>query len=210
MDTKFPRARGDIGNAATWPFPVAYPVVRGAVATRLVQAEPDESLLPVFIDGVRDLESDGVQAITTSCGFLAAYQRELAAAVSVPVYASSFLQVPLAAQAIQPDQRVGIITARAVLTEQHFTSVGWSSKDIPVVQVAPAEDSLFFATFVGDGLEADYDVLVREVTEVTEALVCEHPDVGAIMMECANLAPFSHSVRMATLLPVFDLFTLGM
>jgi Asp/Glu/hydantoin racemase len=210
MDTKFPRARGDIGNATTWPFPVAYRVVRGAVASRLAQAEPDESLLQPFVEGVRHLEDAGVQAITTSCGFLAVYQRELAAAVSVPVYASSLLQVPLAAQAIKPDQRVGIITARAVLTERHFAGVGWSSTDIPVVQVAPAEESHFYATFVGDGLEADYDVLVREVTEVADALVRDNPDVGAIVMECANLAPFSPAVRKAIRLPVFDLYTLGM
>jgi hypothetical protein len=40
MDTDFPRVVGDIGNAATWPFPVSYRVVRRAVPERLAQAEP--------------------------------------------------------------------------------------------------------------------------------------------------------------------------
>jgi Asp/Glu/hydantoin racemase len=210
MDTTFPRARGDIGNAATWPFPVAYRVVRGAAPGRLATAEPDESLLAPFIDGVRELAADGVRVITTSCGFLAVYQRELAAAVSVPVFASALLQVPIAARVIRPDRRVGIITAKAVLTERHFAGAGFSSSDIPVVQVAPSEDGHFFATFVEDAAEADYDVLAAEVAGVAATLVRDHPDVGAIVLECANLAPFAQAVRTAAGVPVFDLYTLGM
>jgi hypothetical protein len=82
------------------------------------------------------LEGDGVRAITTSCGYLSIYQRELAAAVSVPLFSSSLFQVPLAARVIRPDQRVGILTARAVLTERHFQGPGWSSSDIDVFQMA--------------------------------------------------------------------------
>jgi Asp/Glu/hydantoin racemase len=210
MDTKFPRAVGDIGNAQTWPFPVSYHVVRGAVAERLAQPEPDEALLQPFIDGVRELEAEGVRAITTSCGFLAVYQRELAEAVSIPVFASSLLQVPMAARSIRSDQLVGIITARAVLNERHFQGAGWSMNDIPVVQVAPAPDGPFCTTFVGDALEADPDTLHREVAELTRNLMTEHPDVGAIVLECANFAPFGHTVRTTAGVPVFDLYTLGM
>jgi hypothetical protein len=209
MDTKFPRAVGDIGNAATWPMPVTYRVVRGAIPERLAQSEPDLELLAPFIDGVRALEADGVRAICTSCGFLAAYQRELADAVTIPVFASSLLQVPMAASVIRADQRVGVITARTVLTERHFNGVGWSSADIPVVQVAPPEDGPFVATFVGDAPEADGDEIEAEVASLTDELVARYPDVGAVVLECANLAPFGPTVRRISGLPVFDLYTLG-
>jgi Asp/Glu/hydantoin racemase len=210
MDCKFPRVRGDIGNAATWPFPVMYRVVRGAVAERLARAEPDEELIQPFIDAARQLESDGVRAITTSCGFLAVHQPVLADAVDIPVFASSLLQVPMAASVMSPGQRVGIITAREVLTEAHYKGVGWSSDDIPVVQIAPSDDSHFVATFVGDGLEADVNRIDQEITDVALRLRRQNPDVGAIVLECANLAPFGTSVRRVTGLPVFDLYTLGM
>jgi hypothetical protein len=210
MDTKFPRALGDIGNAATWPMSVTYRVVKGAVPERLAQPEPDPQLLEPFIDGVRALEADGVRAILTSCGFLAAYQRELANAVSIPVLASSLLQVPMAASVINADQRVAIITARTVLTERHFNGVGWSAKDIPVVQVAPHEDGPFIATFVGDAPEANMDEIDKEVASLTHDLQAHHPEVGAIVLECANLAPFGPTVRRVSGLPVFDLYTLGM
>jgi NADP-dependent 3-hydroxy acid dehydrogenase YdfG len=38
----------------------------------------------------------------------------------------------------------------------------------------------------------------------------EHPDTGAIVLECANLAPFAPGVRRTAGVPVFDLYTLVM
>ena len=37
LDTVFPRIPGDFGNAATWPFPVLYRVVRGASPNQVVR-----------------------------------------------------------------------------------------------------------------------------------------------------------------------------
>lgn len=210
LDTRFPRLPGDVGHAGTWPFPVAYRVVEGALPRLLARAEPDEELLAPLLDGLRDLEREGVRAIITSCGFLAIYQRQLADAVSVPVFASSLLQVPVAARSIRRDQRVGILTARAVLTEQHFRGAGFDPADIPVVQMAPAESSEFVRTYVGNRAEVDPDDLEREIRELALGLVRDHPDVGAIVLECANLSPFREIVRRATGRAVFDLYTLGM
>ena len=209
LDTRFPRALGDVGNAATWPFPVAYHIVEGAIPERMAQPEPDPELLSPFLDGVRALERAGVRAIITSCGFLAAHQPHLAAAATVPVFSSPLLQVPMAARCIRPTQSVGILTARTVLTELHFEGAGWSSADISVVQLAPSEDSEFVKTFVGNRPHVDTRDLDREVGELAERLVEQHPDVGAIVLECANFGPFSPIVRRVTGLPVFDLYTLG-
>jgi hypothetical protein len=210
LDTRFPRALGDVGNAATWPFPVSYRIVDGALPERMAQAEPDPEMLSPFIDGVRDLERDGVRAIITSCGFLAAHQRELAAAAAVPVFSSPLLQVPMAAGCIRPDQKVGILTARAVLTERHFHGAGWRSTDVSIVQLAPPEDGEFVKTFVGNRPFVDTADIDREVRDLAQRLVDEHPDVGAVVLECANFSPFSPTVRRVTGLPVFDLYTLGM
>ena len=80
LDTRFPRIPGDIGNARTFPFPVRYRKVAGASPKRVVE-EGDLSLLEPFISAARELEAEGVKAITTSCGFLAMFQKEMAAAV---------------------------------------------------------------------------------------------------------------------------------
>jgi hypothetical protein len=210
LDTRFPRFPADIGNAATWPFPVSYRVVRGAIPERLAQPEPDPTLLEPFLAAARELEADGVRAILTSCGFLAIYQRELAAAVNVPVFASPLLWVPLAAHTIGPDQSVGILTARLALTERHFAGAGFSTRDTSVVVVAPPAESHFVRTYVGNEPQADPDRLEQEIVDLAAGLLDDRPDVGAIVLECANFSPFAEAVRRRTGVPVYDLYALGM
>ena len=50
----------------------------------------------------------------------------------------------------------------------------------------------------------------QEIAELARRTMREHPDVGAIVLECANFSPFSGLVRHITGLPVFDLHTLGL
>ena len=210
LDTSFPRVVGDVGNAGTWPFPVMYRVIRGAVSKRIVSSVPDESLLGEAISAARDLEAEGVKAITTSCGFFSVFQRELAAAVAVPVLTSALMQVPLVAAAIGAGRRVGILTERPGLTNRHFLGAGWSEADVGVRIGTLAPDAVFPSVFIDGATDADVDVLEREVVEAGQALVAEYPDVGAIVCECTNFVPFSCAVRRHTGLPVFDLYTLVM
>ncbi len=75
LDTIFPRPAGDIGNALSYDFPVRYKTVKGAHATRIMGNNPDPKLIEPFIEAARELEAEGVRAITTSCGFLGPFQR---------------------------------------------------------------------------------------------------------------------------------------
>src|SRR3712207_6826773 len=109
LETRFPRIPGDMGHAGTWPFPVLYHVVRGASPERVV-LDGARGLLPGFVAAARDLVSLGAEAITTSCGFLSLFQRELQAAVGVPVNTSSLLQVPWVQAMLPPGRRAGILT----------------------------------------------------------------------------------------------------
>jgi hypothetical protein len=208
LDTAFPRAPGDVGNARTWPFPVRYRVVKGAATSRIMGREPDPSLLEPFIEGARQLEADGVAAITTSCGFLAAFQRELAAAVSVPVLTSALLQVPLVARSIGPDRCVGILTERPNLTPRHFAGVGWSPAEIPVRVAALPPGAVVPTVFIDGATEADSQVLETEMVAAALGLVRAFPEVGAIVLECTNFVPYSQVMRRATGVLVYDLYTL--
>jgi hypothetical protein len=129
-DAVVPRPPGDIGNAFTFDFPVRYRLVPGATWDRFASADP--TLLDPFLEGARMLEADGVRAITASCGFTALFQAELANTVSVPVFASSLVQVPMVRRMLRADQQVGILTAHAGhLTARHLEACGIS--DEPVV-----------------------------------------------------------------------------
>lgn len=210
LDTRFPRLPGDVGNAETWPFPVHFSVVKGANQSRIMGQDPDPTLLEPFIDAARELERLGVRAITTSCGFLAIFQRELQDAVGVPVLTSALLQVPFAARVIGPERRVTILTERPNLTERHFNGVGWSTKEIPVAVTAMPPGAVFPTVFIDNAETADAAVLEREMVELATRAVREHPDTGALVLECTNFVPFSSAMRRATGLPVYDLYTLVM
>src|SRR6185312_4493566 len=112
LEAKFPRIPGDMGNAATWPFPVLYRVVKGASPERVV-LHAAAGLLDDFLAAAEDLVAQGAEAITTNCGFLSVFQRELAARVQVPVATSALIQVPWVQATLPPGKRVGIITVSA-------------------------------------------------------------------------------------------------
>ena len=131
LDTSFPRPPGDIGNATTFDFPVRYRIVRGASPQRVV-IEQDPALLEPFVQGARELQQEGVRAITTSCGFLALFQREMAASVDVPLFTSSLMQMPVVYRMLRPDQKIGVLTANSHhLTPRVLEAVGAS--DVPYV-----------------------------------------------------------------------------
>ena len=124
LETRFPRVPGDMCNAGTWPFPVLYAVVPGASPQRVVR-ERAQGLLEPFLDAARGLVRAGVDGITTSCGFLSLFQAELSAACSVPVAASSLMQIPLVERLLPPGRRAGVITiSSADLSPEHLTAAG--------------------------------------------------------------------------------------
>ena len=207
LDTRFPRSPGDMGNAATFPFPVRYHRVDGA-APDLVVRRGAEGLLDAFVEAARFLEREGVGAITTNCGFLVKFQPQMAAAVRVPVFTSSLLLVPLVYRLLAPVRRVGIMTVNAPsLTPEHLTGAG-ISPDIPLAVIGMETEKEFTRVLLDDELELDVDAAREEHIRVARRLVAEHPDVGAIVLECTNMPPYADDIRRETGLPVFDITSL--
>jgi hypothetical protein len=189
LDTHFPRIPGDMGNAATFDFPVLYHRVRGASPDRVVRHGQRE-LLPAFIEGARALEREGV------------------AAVSVPVFTSSLLLVPLVHRMLAPGRAVGIMTVDATsLRPEHFTGAG-ISKDIPTVIAGMETEKEFTRVLLGDQLELDVEVAREEHLTVARRMLAAHPEIGALVLECTNMPPYRADLQAATGLAVFDITTL--
>jgi aspartate/glutamate racemase len=206
LNTSFPRIPGDIGNATTFSFPVVYKVIPNANAFTVVD-QGGKDLLEPFIEGARELQKAGVRAIATSCGFLAIFQKELAAAVDVPVFTSSLIQARLVYPMLAPDQKLGIITANGkALGERHFAGVGIS--DIPKVVIG-VEHTHFAEMFFSGSDKLDEKKAEAELVEAAEKLVRENKDIGAIILECTNMPPYSRAIHDAVGLPVFDIVTLA-
>ncbi|MFI6508855.1 aspartate/glutamate racemase family protein [Streptosporangium sp. NPDC050855] len=207
MDTSFTKIPGHIRNRATFDFPVLYRVVEGATAERVV-TQADPRLLGPFVDAARDLQARGAAAVTSGCGFLAIFQRELADAVTVPLYSSSLIQVPMVARMIGSDRKVGLLVAKErSLTRRHLEGVG--AENVPVC-VAGMEEQPEFREVMLEARRPDLDAarLGREVLGQAERLARDNPDMGALVIECTDLVPYAHAVQERIGLPVFDIVTL--
>jgi len=206
LETSFTKIPGHVRNPLTFDFPVRYQVVRGATPQRVV-CEGDPTLLEPFLAAARDLQAAGVAAITSGCGFLVLFQQELAAAVDIPVYSSSLIQVPMVHRMLAPGRSVGLLVADAhALTPRHLAAVGADTVPVRVAGMARREE---FRTAILEGRrDLDVDRLRAEVLDASRELVGQHPDVGALVIECTDLVPFADAVQALTGLPVFDIVTL--
>jgi hypothetical protein len=202
LEARFPRIPGDVGHAATWPFPVHYAVVAGASPERVVRRRA-EGLLDGFLAAARELVARGADGLTTNCGFLSVFQAELAAAVGVPVATSSLMQAPLIERLLPPGRRVGILPiSQATLTPAHLQAAG-VAPDTPVVGTEGGRE--FSRVILGDELEMDVLACERDILDAGAALVRGWPAVGAILLECTNMCPHAAALRAHTGLPVFDM-----
>jgi hypothetical protein len=206
LEARFPRIPGDMGNGTTWPFPVLYRVVRGASPERVV-LRGASGLLQDFIAAATDLVDLGAEAITTNCGFLSIFQREIAAAVGVPVATSALMQVPWVQATLPPGKRVGVVTVSAgSLTPAHLEGAGVP----PDTPVAGTEGGCeFFRVLIGgEKQDLDIDLARQDVVEAGRSLVDRHPEIGAIVLECTNMPPYAAALQEAVGLPVYDIYSM--
>jgi Asp/Glu/hydantoin racemase len=206
LEARFPRIPGDMGNATTWPFPVLYKVVKGASPEKVV-LKGAEGLLPDFLDAASELVSLGAEAITTNCGFLSLFQRELAAHVRVPVATSSLIQVPWVQATLPPGQRVGVITVSgSSLTPRHMEAAG-VPLDTPFVGTERGRE--FFRTLIlGEKEDMDVARAEQDIVEAGHALMQSNPDIGAVVLECTNMPPYAAALREALGVPIYDIYSL--
>ncbi len=202
LEARFPRIPGDMGNATSWDFPVHYKIVRGASPDRVVRRNA-EGLLPDFITAAQELAADGVDGITTNCGFLSLFQNEIAAAVGVPVLTSSLMQVGMVNALLPPGKRAGILTISATtLTPAHLAAAGVPA-DTPI---GTTEGRREFTRAILEN-EPELDVAAARADNVDAArdLAASHPELGAIVLECTNMVPYAQAIRDATGLTVFSI-----
>lgn len=204
LDTAFERFPGDVGHPDTWGFPVRRKVVAGATAGRATRLS-DERLLEAFVAAARELVAEGVAGISTSCGFLALYQRELTQALPVPIATSALLQIPLVQATLPQGRTVGVLSFdEASLSARHLAAAG-APVDTPVAGLSPG--SALRADILG-GTPASFAVREIEVLDAALRLAARVPHLGAVVLECTNFAPHAAAVRSALGVPVYDIVSL--
>ena len=192
-----------IGNSASYDFPVMLKTVRGASVDRVV-IQSDPTLVELFVEAGLEAQEEGACAITTSCGFMAPFQAEVAKALKIPVFLSSLPQISLAY--LMTQRRIGVLTANGdALTERHLSAAGVPA-DLPISIRGLDENPAFYHWIYEDG-PADHDAIQQAMIDAANSLLEEDPVLGAIVCECHNMAPYAPAVARVTVLPVFDVIS---
>lgn len=205
LESYFPKPPGHIKNPSSLPFTTCYEILHGISVPELLY-RPTQAMEETIVEAAINLERQGVKAITGSCGFLAMYQQAIVKAVSVPVFISSLIQIPLAYQ--MTGCPVGVVTADATnLTSKHLASVG--AADTPIV-VAGLENTQEFASVIlrNERHDMDLDLVQEEVLATIKNMLDANPDIGALVLECTDLTPYAQHLQQHLGLPIFDLTTL--
>jgi hypothetical protein len=206
LDTRFARPAGDVGNRNTWPFPVCFERVSGAVADKVVR-EPGMPRFDAFLAAAQRLVGQGAIGISSSCGFLVRYQQALADALPVPVAISSLLQVPWVEQTLPRGRRVGVITFDAASLGAAELQQAGAPPDTPCQGLPPR--GALHDLVLRNCEPIDRQAIGRELLACGQALCKRHPEVAAMVLECTNLPPYRDALCEALGMPVFDTVSLA-
>lgn len=203
VDLVYPKIPGNVANATTFSYPVLYRKVTFEIE-RLFAGDP--ALEEVVVDAARELEAEGVRAVIGACGYFARFQRQTAAAVNVPVFLSSLCQLPLIRVGLKPGQKVLVFCASGESVDRELLAqVGASLDDCVIQDVGQLES---FAPIRWGKTTLDNGRLTADLTALAVRAAGEHPEAGAILLECSDLPPYACEIQRATGLPVFDFITL--
>ncbi len=198
---------GDVGNARTFAFPVVYRVVDELTGDRLI-VRADPTLAAPIIREARALEALGVSAITGDCGHLIQFQQQVQAAVNIPVFLSSWMQVPFIARILPPQQTIGVLMANSQYLRRVFLRDAGIDDSARMVVAGMQDCPAFRSAVIDESGQLDFASVEQEVVAVARRLKQEHPDIGAVFLECSDMPPYAAAIQDALRLPVFDFVTM--
>lgn len=179
---------GNVANAETFDYPVPYEVVD--IDLELL-FKGDKLLNENIIAAAKKLEASGVRAIIGACGFFANSQNVLKEAVSIPVFTSSLLQVPLIESSLAANQKIAVFAANGENIQHALAAAGNTNTDRYVlVDVNQLEE---FAPIRYGKKPLDNETLKGALANLAKKAVETDPSIGAILLECSDLPPICQS-----------------
>lgn len=195
-----PRVPGDPGHAATFSFPVCYEIVEGCF---MGLARMEAKIRDNLIAGAKRLRDRGIRIIAGDCGLMGLYQKELGQLGGLCT-SSALCQIPFLWQLIGCQGMIGIITGHSeLLTPECLTACGCGG--IPVAIRGMESEKHFHEIVIEGGTDLHPEQIEQETVHAAKLLLAEHPQIRAVILECSNLATYSHSVATVTGIPTFDI-----
>lgn len=205
LNTNFPRPLGDIGNPQTFTCCSIITKLDLATVADVVSSEIiDGERLREMVSVAQNMEAQGCNLITTSCGFLGPVQSHVQQHLKIPFVSTSLLVLPFLRTVYPNPSDIGVLTfdSRA-LRPHHFVG-----HDIEGIQIIGLEtETELYRVISTDEASLDLKRAEREVISLVQDLIAEH-QVKCIVFECTNLSPYKDAVRRETGVAVFDLVDL--
>jgi len=206
LDCSLPFIPGDVDNASTYRYPVLYRVVPGLSTAACLRGAPD--LEAAAFETAVALEKQGVRAISSDCGFMLQFQDAVRRAVRVPVMMSSMLQLSMIAASLAESRPIAVVTADSTNLTSEFLKRNGVSVRNPVIIRGLEKEPEFKSAVLEEKGSIDAGKVEAELIAVCRHVREEHRELGAVLLECSMLPPYSRALQDALGLSVFDFVTM--
>lgn len=194
---------GTLRSSATFDFPIIVETIAGAWVENVVRG--DSTLEPAFISAARRLVERGAVAVTSTCGFAIRHQPTVAASVNVPVVMSSLLLLPALLPQFPPTAKIAVLTYDSEHCSEDLLGLGDPAERARVI-IGGIEGGKFWR----DELKRpapplDVAAIEADVATCIARLRAAHPEIAAIVFECAAFPIVAPTIRRTAKLPVYDI-----
>ena len=208
-----PMVPGHIANGTTFDFPLLYREMLPPNPYTIMALDPDgdTAFLEEAVKACRWLELQGVRAIIGNCGFFGTFQAAIQERIDTPFFSSSLVQLPTVLTCLPSSKKVGVVTANGPVLEEApaIENCGVSAEDkANRIVIAGAEGPEFTKVLGQTGEPFDVQKLEEEIVAAARGIVDSDPNIGAVLLECTELAPAAYAVQNAVRVPVYDYSTL--
>ena len=215
LEYEYPPAFGDVDHPGTFGFKTCPRIVKGLTFEKAQEGSFEPEILERMSEEIKALEEEEVIGITGNCGFMMYYQCYARHVSKVPVFMSALIQAATMAAAMEPEERVLILTANAATLQPGKDKLLLESG----IQVTSSEKFVIRGCEKLPGFEAVANaervdtILVQNAISnyVLEILKEENSSgkgaIKMVLLECTELPHYADELRRVTSLPVFDAVT---
>jgi len=207
FQANLPMIPGNMGNATTFDFPMAYREMNAENVYDVMSTTPVKRFTDAAVEAANWLEMQGVRAIIGNCGFWGHYQIAVQERINTPFFSSSLMMLPMMVRCLPGNQKVGVLTANGpLLSEGAAIENCGLSLDLMKerVVIEGCEDDLEFARAMAVQGAYNPEKFEQDVLAGIKRLLKKDKDIGVILLECTELSPHAHAVQRLVNMPVWD------
>lgn len=212
LPANIPMLPGDMGNPTTFDYPVLYELLEDVDPFWVLAAEPHPIVMEKCIEACKKLANQGVKTIIGNCGFFANYQPEVSKSLDpgVQFFNGSLMQVPMLLTSVGANKKVGILTASAelLIPSPALKNSGVSEKDMDRIVIVGNENGEQMKLITGETGSFNPKKMEKELVALATKMMQDHPDIGAVVLECTEFPPYAHAIQDAIRRNVWDFVTL--